>query len=428
MSQSEDQALEALEKDPDNTKKKKIPLWGRVFSAFYQLPTPQKVLYMLMLFIVAFWFYSLMSRVTDTDAVVIQQDVITDNEDAASSDLDFSDGRQVGPTSYDFIAAKNATEQAELEKAKEEKSSIIQGVTFADWEDTAEPEEEPEIAYRPTPTNTDKNKQSEHSESEKNALAIFYYESEEGNAAFEVMMARLGTNENDGAGKTTWPINKKESTAPQNTFFESGEERRSAFSSPTKSEQLSKKRGLLPGDSIPCFLEKSLDSTISTQVNCNIRTGVLKGGRFVLSVEQKSDYLVLTTSSLVYGNNYGQPSAIAGPNTDVAMSGVRDKVDYHTLYRWSALLIGGAGEAVWEIVSQPNQTVVTTGTSTSVTSGDYDDKDIILGALSRPAAIASEAAINEFNKAPTVYAEQYRLIYVVMTTAFDAQWLPNIKL
>jgi type IV secretory pathway VirB10-like protein len=429
MSQSDDQALEALEEAPKNSKRKKIPLWGRVFSAFYQLPTPQKLLYLLMLFIVVVWFYHLMSKVTGTDAVIIQQDVITDNEDAAGSDLNFGGGKEIGATSSDFIAAKNGTEQAELEKAKEEKTSMIQGVTFADWEDTAAEEDEPEVAYRPTPTNTVKDKQSEPSESEKKAMARIYYEGDKGNAAFEVMMARLGTKKNDSfESKTTWPTNKQVSTAPQNTVFETAEDRPSAFSSPAISEQVSKKRGLLPGDSIPCFLEKSLDSTISTQVNCNIRTGVLKGGRFVLRAEQKDDYLILTSSSLVYGNNYGQPSAIAGPNTDVAMSGVRDRVDYHTLYRWSALLIGGAGEAVWEIVSQPNQTVVTTGTSTSVTSGDYDDKDLILGALSRPASIASQAAINEFNKAPTVYADQYRLIYVVMTTAFDAQWLPNINL
>lgn len=110
------------------------------------------------------------------------------------------------------------------------------------------------------------------------------------------------------------------------------------------------------------------------------------------------------------------------------MSGIRDEVNYHRLYRWSALLLGGAGEGVWEIVRQPRQQVISTNNQTSVTTGQFEDRDIAIAALSRPIALGTQAAIETFNTPPTVKVDQYRLVNVVFTNEFNAPWLPNITL
>lgn len=427
-----DAELEALEKPPTPVKQKKVPLWGRIFKPFYRLSVGQRWVYGIILVGAIYWAsYVLNAAFGEKEVVTPDETVLTQAESTSdgSASINFNAQRSSRDTSETFIEQKQAEELAALEAAEEKRQSIAQGVTFADWEELEVSEEgEEKLATQQGAAVMASDAPGESQDVVH--LTSDYYYSQQGQSVISKLESRFTSkSEPPKRGKTNWrEVQNTGNTAVEPNTVSFGESNIDTAQAKQEVDPFDAKRGLLPGDSIPCFLEQALDSTVSTQVNCNVRTGVLKGARFVLSIEQRDDYLYLTASALVYRNQLGTVQAIAGPGGDLAMSGIRDEVNYHRLYRWSALLLGGAGEGVWEIVRQPRQQVISTNNQTSVTTGQFEDRDIAIAALSRPIALGTQAAIETFNTPPTVKVDQYRLVNVVFTNEFNAPWLPNITL
>lgn len=429
----ETNALDDLEQGPPATPKKKVPLWGRVFKPFYRLSVKQRVIYSLTVAGAFAWAtYVLNSAFGEPEVVSSDGAVLTEAEaqGAAGASITIQGARTSDQPSDTFIEQKTQQERDALAQAEQNKTNFVESVTFAEWEEI---EEEPTITETSVPTSRVTNQTTSTRSTRSNTQArtgltsAFYYE-QDGQQVLTKLRERLSSRANEttgSVGSTSW--HTRESTN-QNNSANDTQDIAVMFDDPQNADNRQHKRGLLPGDSIPCFLELGLDSRISRQVNCNVRTGALKDARFVLDVEQQGDYLFLAANTLVYRGEVGNIDAIAGPGGNIAMSGVADDVNRHTLMRWSALILGGAGEGVWEIVRQPRQTVVSTPTSTTVESGDYEDRDIAIASLSRPASILTQAAIDTFNMPSTVKADQHRLVYVVFGGEFSAAWLPNIKL
>lgn len=194
-------------------------------------------------------------------------------------------------------------------------------------------------------------------------------------------------------------------------------------------DTLEKGGSLLPGDVLTCLLLKALNTDVSIQTSCIVQGSALDGALITLQVKREEDYMYLTGTHLVFERQHTQlAGAIAVDTGDVAANGIRDGVDYHTLSRWSALMVAGAGQAITTLVGQPKTSQTISGNATIIENVAASKREIIVAALAKPADIASDRLMEHFKTPPTVTLEKNKIIHIFITQPVTAPWMPDMSI
>lgn len=231
------------------------------------------------------------------------------------------------------------------------------------------------------------------------------------------------TQVNVSQGQGAFPSQQISSTSASASRNEPDGEVKESVESPTAGL-----RHILPGDTLVCQLVKAIDTDVSRETYCVIHGTALDGGRITLTVTREDAYVYLRGTNLVFQNKFVPlQGAIAVDTGDVAANGLRDRVDYRRLMRFSALMLAGAGNAVTDLVGQPRTRTTTTATTTTVETIKASESDIIKAALARPAQIATENLMDVYRTPPTVYLDKDKIIHVYFAAPVTAPWMPDLR-
>ncbi|MBE8233451.1 MAG: hypothetical protein HAW67_06905 [Endozoicomonadaceae bacterium] len=184
---------------------------------------------------------------------------------------------------------------------------------------------------------------------------------------------------------------------------------------------------LTPGDVIAVQLDNYINTDESGSFVRMTMLSPIEGAIIMGEYAQNDGVLNITTSTLSYeGKVIGFPGIVVTADTKMR-SGLSTDTDYHSIYRWSALILGGALQGIGEAYLNASDEVIVNG-DTVIKTNKRDSKDLLFGVAKGVGDKFSSIVQNEFNTPPTVVLDPTEeAIYGIMVTDLvDLTGFPEI--
>ncbi|GGB66052.1 hypothetical protein GCM10011607_28440 [Shewanella inventionis] len=184
---------------------------------------------------------------------------------------------------------------------------------------------------------------------------------------------------------------------------------------------------LTTGDVLSAKVDNYINTDNSSKfVRLTLLEGELEGAIVMGEFERVEGVIVITTKT-ISKNGITTPFQGVVVTPDGRMeTGLTTDTDYHTLYRWSALVFSGALKGAGEMYLTLTDEVITEyGTVTKV--NEKDPMDIVMGVAKGVGDATADIAAEEFTIPPTVILDPMAMpvVGIMLTSDAEAPWFSS---
>ncbi|QIR16519.1 DotG/IcmE/VirB10 family protein [Shewanella aestuarii] len=187
---------------------------------------------------------------------------------------------------------------------------------------------------------------------------------------------------------------------------------------------------LTTGDVVTAKIDNYINTDNSSKfVRLTLLEGELESA-IVMGEFQRIDGVIVITTKTISKNGITTPFEGVVVSPDGRMeTGLTTDTDYHTLYRWSALVFSGALKGAGEMYLTLTDEVITENGQV-IKVNERDPLDIVMGVAKGVGDMTAEIAAQEFNIPPTVIVDPIEMpvVGIMLTSDAEAPWFTqNIR-
>tara|TARA_R110002033_G_scaffold135713_4_gene175316 strand:+ start:7731 stop:8966 length:1236 start_codon:yes stop_codon:yes gene_type:complete len=181
---------------------------------------------------------------------------------------------------------------------------------------------------------------------------------------------------------------------------------------------------LTVGDTVMAKIDNYVNSDNSSKfVRLTLLEGELESGIVMGEYERVNGVITIVTKTLSK-NGVTTPFPGIVVTSDGRMeTGLSTDTDYHTFYRWSALIFSGALKGAGEMYLTASDEVITDN-GTVIKVNEKDPLDIVMGVAKGVGDVTSDIALKEFSIPPTVIVDPLEIpvVGIMLTADAEAPW------
>lgn len=199
---------------------------------------------------------------------------------------------------------------------------------------------------------------------------------------------------------------------------------------PANVEETLGKRGYLKGDVIIATLDNYLNSdNAASYARLTIQQGPLKNAKVLATPTVNNDAFNIKAYWLTYKGRSVPFQAVAVTIDDQMKTAMSTDVDYHVFMNTSLLVIGSFVEGFSERAENTGTSTTITNAAPVITQGEVSDRDLIISGFGEVGKRASQAALANSTRKPTVKlsGKKIGVVGLMMVEDFNPTWLPEIK-
>jgi len=187
---------------------------------------------------------------------------------------------------------------------------------------------------------------------------------------------------------------------------------------------------LTVGDTLMAKIDNYINTDNSSKfVRLTLLEGELESGIVMGEFERVNGVITIVTKTLSK-NGVTTPFPGVVVTADGRMeTGITTDTDYHTIYRWSALVFSGALKGAGEMYLTASDEVITEN-GTVIKVNEKDPLDIVMGVAKGVGDVTADIAKKEFDIPPTVIVDPIDMpvVGIMLTGDAEAPWFsPAIR-
>lgn len=184
---------------------------------------------------------------------------------------------------------------------------------------------------------------------------------------------------------------------------------------------------LTVGDTVMAKIDNYVNSDNSSKfVRLTLLEGELESGIVMGEYERVNGVITIVTKTLSKNGVTTPFPGIVVTSGGRMETGLSTDTDYHTLYRWSALVFSGALKGAGEMYLTATDEVITDN-GTVIKVNEKDPLDIVMGVDKGVGDVTADIALKEFAIPPTVIVDPIEMpvVGIMLTGDAEAPWFSS---